>query len=519
MNSVIPEKLFILDITNNHMGDLKHALKIVKEFGAICQAFPFNFAFKLEYRWLDSLIHPEYKTKNDNECVKRLAKSQLTRDNMRPLIEAIKLGGFVTICSPLDEASVEHALEDEFDMLAMDSASFADWMLLERLVLTQKPVICSTAGASLDEIDNVVSFLEHRSKSFALMHCVAEYPTKPENMQLNQIDFLKSRYPHVRLGIALHEHRGKTMSLTMAIAKHCTIFEKHVGVPTDKYGLNDYSDGLEEVRDCLSNAEKAFAMMGETNQRAQTTETEKATLSPLRRGLFAARDIASGEMLRNEDVFLAMPSQDKHVTAREWSKYNRFYAEKPIKSGEPILSSTTRKECVRDKVLGIVVKVTEMLRQGNVVIPNGTKLEISHHYGLDKFYDYGAALLTIINREYCKKVIVVLPGQKHPTHCHKTKDETLHVLHGNLTVTLNGVTKDYSVGEMIVVEPNAPHSFESVNGAVFEEISSTHLINDSFYSDPLIGGYSDRKTHITYWNVLSQLDLEKQARPTPLSVK
>jgi N-acetylneuraminate synthase len=65
---------------------------------------------------------------------------------------------------------------------------------------------------------------------------------------------------------------------------------------------------------------------------------------------------------------------------------------------------------------------------------------------------------------------------------------------------------------MIVVEPNDPHSFESSTGCVFEEISSTHRINDSFYTDKKIGGYSDRKTLITYWSDLSPIDLEKQSR-------
>jgi uncharacterized cupin superfamily protein len=105
----------------------------------------------------------------------------------------------------------------------------------------------------------------------------------------------------------------------------------------------------------------------------------------------------------------------------------------------------------------------------------------------------------------------MLPGQKHPTHHHNKKDETLHVLHGTLTVTLDGVTKDYSKGEMIVVEPGMRHSFESITGSVFEEISSTHFQNDSCYSDETIGGYSDRKTLITYWSGLLP-DIERELK-------
>ena len=48
----------------------------------------------------------------------------------------------------------------------------------------------SAAGSSLQDIDNVVSFFEHRNKDFSLMHCVAEYPTGNGNLQLNQIELL-----------------------------------------------------------------------------------------------------------------------------------------------------------------------------------------------------------------------------------------------------------------------------------------------------------------------------------------
>ena len=55
------------------------------------------------------------------------------------------------------------------------SCSFTDWPLLERIAATGRPIIASTAGASLEDIDRVVSFLMHRDKRFAILHCVGEY--------------------------------------------------------------------------------------------------------------------------------------------------------------------------------------------------------------------------------------------------------------------------------------------------------------------------------------------------------
>lgn len=507
MLSSIPEKLFILEMANNHMGNAEHGRQIIRECAEVCKEFPFNFAFKLQYRHLDTFIHPDFKERNDIKYVKRFLDTRLNHDARRSLVQEIKKHDFIPICTPFDEVSVDHIIEDKFDILKVGSCSFTDWPLLERIATTDKPIICSTAGATLDEIDNVIAFFEHRSKEFVMMHCVAEYPTSSDHMELNQIDLLKSRYPHIRFGYSTHEHPDETLAVAMAIAKGCTVFEKHVGVATGQYSLNDYSATPKQLRTWLQTAERAFSMAGIAGKRIEPGEKEVATLLSLRRGVFAKRDIELGTVLRNEDIFLAIPAREGQVTANELSKYNRLYTTSPMTAGSAILHSHTRKECLRDQVLAIVLQVHDLLKRGNITIPTETKLEISHHYGIDKFYEFGAALITVINREYCKKVLVVLPGQKHPNHYHKKKDETLHVLYGTLTVTLNGVTKDYSAGEMVVVEPGMHHSFESKLGTVFEEISSTHFVDDSIYTDPNI--IADRKTFTAYWTDVTSSDVEK----------
>ena len=65
MNSKIPADLFTLEMANNHMGDLEHGLSVIREFGKICREYPFSFAFKLQYRELDSFIHPDMKGRID----------------------------------------------------------------------------------------------------------------------------------------------------------------------------------------------------------------------------------------------------------------------------------------------------------------------------------------------------------------------------------------------------------------------------------------------------------------------
>jgi sialic acid synthase SpsE/quercetin dioxygenase-like cupin family protein len=463
------------------------------------KGFDFNFAFKLQYRELDTFIHPDFQDRMDVKYIKRFSETRLKRDQMRRLVDAIKQNGFTAMCTPFDETSVDYIVDDGFDVLKIASCSFTDWPLLEKIASTTLPVIGSTAGIELQNIDNVVGFMQHRRKDFALLHCVAEYPTPHNHLQLNQIDFLRARYPNVRIGYSTHENPNETMAVAVAIGKGCTIFEKHVGVPTEKYALNNYSATPAQVRDWVAAAARAAELCGISGERIEPGKEELASLLSLRRGAFASHDVKAGERVKLADVFMAIPTQEGHVTANDWSKYNHYYAAADIKKGEPLLASNTRSKNVREDIYTIVQKVKALLSEARIVVPGEAELEISHHYGIDRFYDTGLTMITVVNREYCKKLIAVLPGQTHPEQYHNKKEETFHVLYGQIRLLLDGVERICGPGSVVTIERGVRHAFDSAGGAVFEEISSTHHADDSFYTDPKVGQNRDRKTSLTYW--------------------
>ena len=137
-----------------------------------------------------------------------------------------------------------------------------------------------------------------------------------------------------------------------------------------------------------------------------------------------------------------------------------------------------------------------MLREAKILLPKGTKLEISHHYGIDKFREFGAALITLVNDEYCKKLVIQLPRQKHPYHFHKIKKETFQVLFGELNLEVEGQNYKLMNGEMHTVMPNHWHKFDTLNGVIFEEISTKSISGDSYYDDEIITNNKLRKTII-----------------------
>lgn len=499
MSNSIPEPLFILEMANNHMGDIEHGLWVIREMGEVVRKFPFKFAFKLQYRDLDTFIHPAMKDRQDVKYIKRFSETRLSTEQFARLVEEMRAQGFLAMSTPFDEASVDLIERQQLDFIKIASCSFSDWPLLERIAQTDLPIIASTAGASLDEIDRVISFFMHRDKDFAILHCVGEYPTPEERMNLSQLDFLRERYPGVRIGFSTHENPDNTDIVKLAIAKGASVFEKHVGVPTGEFALNAYSATPAQVEAWLQSAQNALTLCGTADRRAITNPDEAASLRSLRRGVFARRAIAAGESIGQDDVYFAFPPQEDQFTANDWSKYAEFTATGPVGVDEAIAPSNSERTDKRGKVLAIVQQVKELLHKSGITVPGCTDLEISHHYGIDSFFETGLTMVTVVNRTYCKKLLILLPGQRHPEQYHKSKDETFHLLYGDLHLELDGERTVCSPGDVMTVDPGVRHAFHSEQGAVIEEISSTHFKDDSFYVDPVINANSNRKTLLSYW--------------------
>jgi len=85
--------MFILEMANNHMGDVSHGLNIIREFHKVVKEFPFKFAFKLQYRQLDTFIHPLYRDRQDIKYVKRFSETRLSEEDFKKLLAEMQSWG------------------------------------------------------------------------------------------------------------------------------------------------------------------------------------------------------------------------------------------------------------------------------------------------------------------------------------------------------------------------------------------------------------------------------------------
>ena len=232
-------------------------------------------------------------------------------------VGAVKRRGLVAMCTPFDEASVDKIVDMNFDVIKIASCSANDWPLLEKAASAGMPMIVSTGGLTLDQVDDVVSLLEHRGSDFALMHCVSIYPTPDEACNLGNIASFRARYPGRVIGWSTHENPADTVPIGVAAALGAEMFERHVGVATDTVKLNAYSATPEQIDDWIAAWKKVRTLRGSEVRQAALPE-EREAIDGLRRGVFARGPIEANATLMRDDVYFAFPLAPGGLSSGEW---------------------------------------------------------------------------------------------------------------------------------------------------------------------------------------------------------
>ena len=493
-----PKPLIIFEMANNHFGSLEHGKLIIEKFSKFLKFIQFDFAIKFQYRDLDTLIHSDFKSSQEVKYIKRFMETRLSDNAFIALKEYSSELGFKTVCTPFDEISVHKIVLQNYDYLKIASASFTDWPLLEAIVKNNIPVIASTAGANSVDLRRGVSFLSKRVKNLTLMHCVAEYPTSDKDLRLDRIDLLRSSFGNLRIGYSAHERPENFEAVKVAYAKGARVFEKHVGFEASGHHNNDYSCTVEQIEKWLESLIESMAYCSYEVNEMNYREVE--TLNSLRRGVYANVDLLPGQNLVNSNVFFAMPAVNDQLLANDWSKLVNWKILKEIKKGQPIFKNQLLRISLNEQVEEIAMTAKNMCSLAGVILPNMVDFEISHHYGLDKFEQYGLVMATVVNRDYCKKILIVFPNQTNPEHFHKIKEESFYCLSGEVVLTIEDQVLVLKPGDLALIPVGKKHTIFSPGGAVVEEISSTSIAMDSYYTDTKITESESRKSSIAVWS-------------------
>lgn len=332
------EDLFVLEMTNNHQGKLERGIQIVREHSRVVRFNNVRAAIKLQFRDLDTFVHKDFINRADVYYIRRILECRMSREDYSVLVETIRKSGCIPMATPFDEKSVEMCVEFEMPIIKVASADGNDWLLLEKIAKTKKPVIVSTGGVSLKDLDDLVLFFENRNIPLALNHCVAGYPTEDYEMELDQIDYLQKRYPRHPIGLSTHEYHDWSSSMFIAYGKGVRLFERHIDIDIDGFQVAKYSSLPGQIDTWFKAFHKARQMCGTSREtRRIPIEKEIKYLDSYVRGVYACHDIEVGVNLTEDDIYLAIPLQKGQLSTRELmlGRYGHKMV-KPCKKDQPV---------------------------------------------------------------------------------------------------------------------------------------------------------------------------------------
>lgn len=322
MSKNIFENLFVLELANNHWGNVDRGLKIIEEFSRVVRFNNIYAAFKFQFRDVESFIHKDFLNRDDIRYIKKTKATQLSKENYGVLVNAVKKNGCIPMATPFDEKSVDLCVFFDMPIIKIASSDINDWPLIEKIAHTRKPTIVSTGGSSLKDIDDLVVYFEKRDIPLAINHCVSQYPSEDYELELNQIDFIKNRYPGHTIGFSTHEYHDWNSSVMLSYAKGARTFERHIDIEMDNVPVSSYCSLPEQIDTWFKAYHKAEEMCGSSAaQKRIPSEHETKYLDALVRGVYAKRDLPKGHVLSHEtmheDIYMAIPLQKGQISCRE----------------------------------------------------------------------------------------------------------------------------------------------------------------------------------------------------------
>lgn len=336
MSADIFQDLFVLELANNHWGKLERGLRIINEFAQVVKANGVRASIKLQFRDVDSFIHPDFRDCSDVRYIKKTLDTQMSWDELHQMVEAVRAAGMLTMVTPFDEASVDKCVEFGVDILKIASSDIRDKSLLRKIAATGKPVIASSGGADDHHLDALVQFFTSRHIPFALNHCVSLYPSDDSELELNQIDYLKARYPTITIGLSTHEQRDWHDSILIAYGKGARTFERHVDIDFEGVPVSAYCTKPDQADVWFKAFAKAREMCGGPAEFKRVVPVrEREYLDALVRGVYVRHDLPAGHVLTDADVYLAVPLLKGQISTREFD--GGEVLKQPLRAHMPVL--------------------------------------------------------------------------------------------------------------------------------------------------------------------------------------
>jgi N-acetylneuraminate synthase len=295
-----PTNVFIIaEACDNHLGSVDLAKKMID---AACNAGA--SAIKFQHHLPDWEMLPTVpKSKNFEINLYDFLKSNaLTLEEHHELKSYCDKANIIYLCTPFSyQAAIE--IGPIVPFFKIGSGELLDFTSLAPISEINKSMIVSTGMCTYEEVDTAYCFLQDSGCNIALLHCVSEYPPVLEDMNIEVISELKSRYKGSAIGFS--DHFQDVVLSVASIGLGATIIEKHVTLDkTIKCPDQLVSIDFDELHLLVEQCDKVYRSLGKEKR---IHKDEEQIRSWAHRSIVSVEDINEGDIFTDSNIWTKRP--------------------------------------------------------------------------------------------------------------------------------------------------------------------------------------------------------------------
>ena len=291
----LDKTLIIAEVGVNHNGDINKAMSLAlkaKNIGANLIKFQLYDTDLIASKDADLCNYQKKNTKEFKSQYELLKKYEISFIDAERIINFCIKNKIEISFSCFDEKSIKIFKNSYIKYIKIPSGEITNHILLEKVSKFNKKIILSTGNASIFEIKSAIQILnKYSKKNITLLHCVSDYPTKIEDINLKTISYLNKKF---KLKVGLSDHTTSEDIPSYAVALGATMIEKHItnnvrdNGPDHKASLN-----IPSFKRMIINIRKTEKILGIEDK--ILTSGEKKNKKLVRRYLIAKKEINIGD--------------------------------------------------------------------------------------------------------------------------------------------------------------------------------------------------------------------------------
>ncbi|MBD0726573.1 N-acetylneuraminate synthase [Flavobacterium sp. L1I52] len=294
----------IAEIAQAHEG----SLGIVHSYiDALAETAVQAVKFQMHIAEAESSIHEPFRLKFSYEDGTRYdywKRMEFTLEQWKEIKAHCDTVGLDFICSPFSNLAVDWLEEIGVTSYKIGSGEVNNFLILEKIARTGKPVILSSGMSNLEELDKAVKFLKERNVKLSVLQCTTAYPTKPEQYGLNVIQQLKERY---NIPVGFSDHSAKAAVSIAALALGAEILEFHVVFDRRMFGPDSESSlTIDEVKQLVIDTKAIYTAI--QNPIDKNNNQSFSTLKSIfEKSLAVNRKLPKGHIITFDDLEAKKP--------------------------------------------------------------------------------------------------------------------------------------------------------------------------------------------------------------------